>query len=143
MPTDPQTLNLIFLLTQACEDLARASLTAAQNQLQAKSITQADFDVAFSDYATAMQQARNMYYQASHNQAQQMASSIDIKKLTDETTSLKNSLAKLQKAELILTTSFEVIAVTAAIAAAVTSPNAATLGAVGVSIQALAETIGG
>ena len=73
MAIDPDSLKEVFQLTQLCEDVARAALGIAQDQLRTKLITQEVFDQAFQDYGLAMQKARDMYYQASHSLAQQIA----------------------------------------------------------------------
>ncbi|HEY0189940.1 MAG TPA: hypothetical protein VGC42_02385 [Kofleriaceae bacterium] len=127
MPTDPNALQSVLTLAQSCEDLARGALGVAQAQLRAQLISQAEFDQAFNDYSVAMQKARDLYYQASHNLAQQIAGDADIKKLTAETAALTKSVQHLQKIDHILTLSFGVVTLTAAIATAILTPGTATL----------------
>lgn len=143
MPTNSDTLALVLTLGQACEDLARAALTIAQVQKKANSITQDEFDQAFQDYSVSMQKARDMYYQASHSLAQQVATSVDLKSLTDQTLSLKDALARLQQTEKVLTISFGVVTAIGAVATAVLAPNATTLAAAASSIGAVASGVGG
>jgi len=127
MPTDPTALQGVLSLAQSCEDLARGALGVAQAQLRAQLITQAEFDSAFNDYSVAMQKARDMYYQASHNLALQIAGSDDIKKLTAETESLTKAVQRLQKIDHILTLSFGVVTLVAAVTTAIVTPGTATL----------------
>lgn len=127
MATDTDSLTEVLLLAQLCEDVARAALNVAQGQLRAKTIAQEVFDQAFQDYGLAMQKARDMYYQASHGLARQITSSADLKTLTDQTAELKRSLANLQKVEHVLTISFGVVTLVAAVATAVITPSSAAL----------------
>lgn len=127
MANDTDSLTEVLQLAQLCEDLARAALAVSQGQLRAKVIAQDAFDRAFQDYGLAMQKARDMYYQASHGLAQQIIHSSDLKTLTVETTALKASLANLQRTEHVLTVSFGVVTVVAAIATAVITPSSTTL----------------
>jgi O6-methylguanine-DNA--protein-cysteine methyltransferase len=141
MAQDPDTLLCVLALGRACEDLVRAVLDIAQSQLRTRAITQQDFDQAFGDYTTGTQRARDMYYQASHDLAQQIASSADLKRLTDETAALKSSLAKLQTTEHVLAISFGAVTTIAAIATAVTAPSVDTIGAAAKTIATLTGTI--
>ena len=143
MPIDSDTLAMVLELGQACEDLARAALAVAQAQLRAKAIDQDDFDQAFQDYGLAMQKARDMYYQASHSLAQQVAASADLKTLIDQTTTLKNALERLQMTEHVLSISFGVVTVVAAVATAVLTPSAATIGAVASAAGTVGAAIAG
>jgi len=127
MAIDTDLLTEVFQLAQACEDIARAALGIAQDQLRAKLITQDVFDQAYQDYGLAMQRARDMYYQASHSLAQQIIHAADLKTLTDQTAELKAALSRLTKTEHILTISFAVVTLAATIATAVTAPNPVTL----------------
>ena len=127
MAIDPTALQNVLQLAQSCEDLARGALGVAQAQLRVQLITQAEFDQAFNDYSVAMQKARDLYYQASHSLAQQIAGSADIKKLTDETQSLNASVQKLQKIDHVLTLSFGVVTLVAAVTTAIITPGTATL----------------
>ena len=141
MAADDDSVALVLALSQACEDLAGAALDAAQARLVAKTMSQDDFNQAYQDYSTAMQRARDMYYQASHSLAQQIASSNDLKNLTKQTADLNKSLANLKSTEKALTISFGVVTAIAAVATAVTAPSAATLGAAATAIGSLANTI--
>jgi len=127
MAIDPDSLTEILQLAQICEDVARAALRIAQDQLRTKLITQDVFDQAFQDYGLAMQKARDMYYQASHSLTQQIIHAADLKTLTDQTAELKASLARLTRTEHILAISFGVVTLAATIAAAVTAPGEAAL----------------
>ena len=127
MAIDPDALTHVLELGKTCEDLARGALGVAQAQLRAKLITQAEFDQAFGDYGTAMQKARDMYYQASHDLAQQILHGAELKTLTDQTAALNQTLASLQKAEHILKISFAAVTLVAAVATAVITPGAGTL----------------
>lgn len=127
MPTDPIALQGVLSLAQSCEDLARGALGVAQAQLRAQLITQAEFDSAFNDYSVAMQKARDMYYQASHNLALEIAGSAEIKKLTAETESLTKAVQRLQKIDHILSLSFGVVTLVAAVTTAIITPGTATL----------------
>jgi len=127
MANDTDSLTEVLLLAQLCEDVARAALTVAQDQLRAKAIAQDVFDQAFQDYGLAMQKARDLYYQASHGLAQQITSSADLKTLTEQTAELKKSLANLQKVEHVLTISFGVVTLVGAVATAVITPSSAAL----------------
>ena len=143
MTIDPDMLNLVLTLGQACEDLARAALTVAQQQRRAGAISQDDFDQAFQDYGVSMQKARDMYYQASHDLAQQVAASADLKTLADQTTQLKNAVASLQKTEHMLSISFGVVTLVAAVATAALAPSPATIGAAASAAGSLGTTIAG
>src|SRR3954468_22484302 len=99
MAIETDSLTGVFQLAQVCEDVARAALGIAQDQLRTKLITQDVFDQAFQDYGLAMQRARDMYYQASHSLAQQIIHAADLKALTDQTLELKAALARLIKTE--------------------------------------------
>lgn len=127
MAIDTDSLTEVLLLAQLCEDIARAALAVAQDQLRAKVIAQDVFDQAFLDYGLAMQKARDMYYQASHSLAQQIIHASDLKTLTAETAALKQGLAKLTKVERVLSISFGVVTLTAAVATAVIAPGSAAL----------------
>ena len=127
MAIDTDSLTEVLQLAQWCEDLARATLNIAQNQLRTKVIAQDVFDQAFQDYGIAMQKARDMYYQSSHGLAQQIIHSSDLKLLAEQTTELKRSLANLQKAEHVLSITFGVVTLVGAIATAVNTPGSATL----------------
>jgi hypothetical protein len=127
MANETDSLTEVLLLAQLCEDVARAALTVAQDQLRAKAIAQDVFDQAFQDYGLAMQKARDLYYQASHGLAQQITSSADLKTLTEHTAELKKSLANLQKVEHVLTISFGVVTLVGAVATAVITPSSAAL----------------
>jgi len=143
MAIDTDSLTEVFQLAQICEDVARAALGIAQDQLRTKLITQDVFDQAFQDYSLAMQKARDMYYQASHSLAQQIIHAADLKTLTDQTTELKVALARLTKTEHILAISFGVVTLAAAIATAVTAPSEAALRAAVSAGIALKTTITG
>lgn len=127
MANNTDALTEVLELAQQCEDLARAALAVSQGQLRTKVITQDIFDRAFQDYGLAMQKARDMYYQASHGLAQQILHSADLKTLTSETAALKSSLTNLQRTEHVLSISFGVVTVVAAVATAVITPNSLTL----------------
>src|SRR5258705_12889768 len=101
------------------------------------------FDRVFQDYSAAMQKARDMYYQASHGLAAQIASSGDLKALMVETVELNRSLAQLQKTERVLTISFGVVTAVGAIAGAVTVPGTASLEAAYAAAKTLQQAIGG
>jgi hypothetical protein len=140
MAIDPDALTQVLQLGQTCEDLARTALGVAQAQLRAKLITQDEFDKSFQDYSMAMQKARDMYYQASHDLAQQILHGAELKTLTDQTAALNQTLAKLQKTEHVLAISFGALSLVAAIAVAVTAPGTATLAgayAAGTALKAL------
>jgi ribosomal protein L16 Arg81 hydroxylase len=141
MANDTSSANLVLQLAEGCEDVARAALTVAQSQLRAKLITQEVFDQAFQEYGTAMQEARDMYYQASHDLAQQIRHSADFKTLADQTTELKQALSHLKKAEQVLSISFGVVTLVGAIAAAVAAPSSTTLQAALASATSLKQTI--
>jgi hypothetical protein len=143
MAIDPDSLTEVFRLAQICEDVARAALGIAQDQLRTKLITQEVFDQAFQDYGLAMQKARDMYYQASHNLTQQIIHAADLKTLTDQTAELKASLARLTRTEHILTISFGVVTLAATIATAVTAPGEAALLAAMTAGMALKTAITG
>jgi len=123
MAIDPDSLTEVLQLAQICEDVARAALGIAQDQLRTKLITQEVFDQAFQDYGLAMQKARDMYYQASHSLAQQIIHSAGLKTLTGQTAELKAALSRLTRTEHILTISFGVVTLTATIATAVIAPS--------------------
>ena len=123
MAIDTVSLTEVLQLAQVCEDIARAALSIAQDQLRTKLIAQELFDQAFQDYGLAMQKARDMYYQASHALTQQIIHSADLKTLTDETAALKQSLARLNRTEHVLSISFRVVTVIATVATAVTVPS--------------------
>ena len=143
MAIDPAALQEVLALAQTCEDLARAALRVAQDQLRVKQITQSEFDQAFGDYGVAMQKARDMYYQASHNLAFSVAQSADCKTLAVQAKALGDALAHVQTLEHVLTISFGVVTLVALIATAVGSPsNAALEGAVNAA-AALKTTITG
>jgi hypothetical protein len=127
MAIDPTALQDVLQLAQTCEDLARGALGVAQAQLRAQLIPQGDFDQAFGDYGVAMQRARDMYYQASHNLAQQIAQSADIKALTAQTQALNQSIVHLQKIDHVLALSFGVVTLVAAITTAIVTPGTTTL----------------
>lgn len=143
MAIDTDLLTEVLQLAQGCEDVARATLTVAQNQLRAKLIAQDVFDQVFQDYGLAMQKARDMYYQASHGLAQQIIHSADLKALSDQTAELKKALSHLQKAEHVLSISFGVVTLVASVAAAVTTPSSVTLQAALSSATTLKQTITG
>ena len=143
MAIDTDSLAEVLLLAQACEDVARATLGVAQSQLRTKVITQDVFDQIFGDYSIAMQKARDMYYQASHGLAQQIMHSADLKTLASETAELKKSLAHLQKAEHVLSISFGVVTVVAAVTTAVITPSSVTLQAALNGCLTLKQTITG
>jgi hypothetical protein len=143
MAIDTEPLTQVLQLAQICEDVARAALGIAQDQLRTKLITQDVFDQAFQDYGLAMQKARDMYYQASHSLAQQIIHAADLKTLTDQTTELKASLARLTRTEHILAISFGVVTLAATIATAVTAPGEAALRAAVTAGTALKTTITG
>jgi hypothetical protein len=143
MAIDPDALTKIQDLGKACEDLAHGALGVAQSQLRARLITQAEFDQAFADYTTAMQKARDMYYQAAHGLAQQILHVPEIKALTDQTAALNQTLASLQKADHILKISFAAVTLVAAIATAVVTPGAGTLAGAYAAGTALKTLIAG
>lgn len=142
MATDADSLTEVLLLAQLCEDVARAALTVAQGQLRAKLIAQEVFDQAFQDYGLAMQKARDMYYQASHGLAKQITSSADLKTLTDHAAELKKALAHLTKVEHVLSISFGVVILVAAVATAVTAPSPAALREALAAAATLKQAIG-
>jgi ribosomal protein L16 Arg81 hydroxylase len=111
MAIDPDALSQVLQLGQTCEDLARTALGVAQAQLRAKLIRQDEFDQSFQDYNTAMQKARDMYYQASHGLAEQILHAPALKTLTDQTAALNHTLAQLQKTEHVLAISFGAVAI--------------------------------
>ncbi len=123
MAIDTDLLAEVLQLAQACEDVARAALGIAQDQLRTKLITQDVFDQAYQDYGLAMQKARDMYYQASHNLAQQIIHAADLKTLADQTAELKSALSRLTRTEHVLAISFGVVTLAASIATAVTAPS--------------------
>lgn len=127
MAIDTDSLTEVLQLAQTCEDVARAVLGIAQDQLRSKLIAQEVFDQAFQDYGLAMQKARDMYYQASHGLAHRIVHSADLKALTDQTTELKKALVHLNKTEHVLSISFSVVTLVAAVATAVTVPSGTTL----------------
>jgi len=127
MAIDSAALTEVLQLAQVCEDVARAALVIAQDQLRTKLIAQDVFDQAFQDYGLAMQKARDMYYQASHGLAQQIVHSDGLKRLSDQTTELKNALSHLNKVEHVLSITFGVVTLVGAVATAVTLPSEATL----------------
>lgn len=127
MAINTDSLTEVLQLAQTCEDVARAALGIAQDQLRSKLIAQDVFDQAFQDYGLAMQKARDMYYQASHGLAQRIIHAADLKALTDQTTELKKALAHLNKAEHVLSITFGVVTLVAAVATAVTVPSGTTL----------------
>lgn len=127
MAIDSDALTEVLQLAQVCEDMARAALGIAQDQLRAKLIAQDVFDQAFQDYGIAMQKARDMYYQASHGLTQQIIHSDGLKTLSGQTADLKKALAHLQKVEHVLSISFGVVTLVGAVATAVTLPSEATL----------------
>ncbi len=132
MAIETDSLTQVLALAQLCEDLARGALAVAQSQLRARTIAQDTFDQAYQDYGLAMQKARDMYYQASHQLAQQIIPTADLKTLTAQTVALNQSLANLNKVEHVLSISFGVVTVVAAVATAVTAPSSASLaGAIG------------
>jgi hypothetical protein len=143
MAIDPNTLQDVLALAQTCEDLARAALKVAQDQLRAKQITQAEFDQAFGDYGVAMQKARDMYYQASHNLAATVAQSADCKTLAAQTKALNDALAHLTKVERVLTISFGVVTLVASIATAVGAPTKAALEGAATAADSLKSAITG
>jgi hypothetical protein len=127
MAIDSAALTEVLQLAQVCEDVARAALVIAQDQLRTKLIAQDVFDQAFQDYGLAMQKARDMYYQASHGLTQQIVHSDGLKTLSDRTTDLKNALSRLNKVEHVLSITFGVVTLVGAVATAVTLPSEATL----------------
>jgi len=129
MAIDTDLLTEVFQLAQACEDVARAALGIAQDQLRTKLITQDVFDQAYQDYGLAMQKARDMYYQASHSLAQQIIQAADLKTLAVQTAELKAALSRLTKTEHVLAISFGVVTLAATIATAVTAPSGPALSA--------------
>jgi len=143
MAIDPDSLTEVFQLAQICEDVARATLGIAQDQLRTKLITREMFDQAFQDYGLAMQKARDMYYQASHSLAQQIIHTTDLKTLTGQTAELKVALSRLTKTEHILTISFGVVTLAATIATAVTAPSESALQAAVTASLALKTAITG
>lgn len=143
MAIDPDALAEVLALAQGCEDVARAALGVGQRLLRDKAITQDTFDKVFQDYSTAMQKARDMYYQASHGLAQDIASAADLKELVAQTAALHRSLARLEKTEHVLTISFSVVTAVAAFAGAVITPSAVTVAAAYAAAKSLKQTIGG
>jgi len=127
MAINTESLTEVLQLAQVCEDMARAALVIAQDQLRAKLIAQDVFDQAFQDYGIAMQKARDMYYQASHGLTQQIIHSDGLKTLSGQTADLKKALAHLQTVEHVLSISFGVVTLVGAVATAVTLPSEATL----------------
>ncbi len=127
MAIDPDALAQVLQLGQTCEQLARAALGVAQAQLRAKLITQDEFDQSFQSYGQAMQQARDMYYRASHGLAQEVLQLAELKTLTDQTAAINQTLASLQKAAHALALSLAAVTLVAAIATAVLAPGAGTL----------------
>jgi hypothetical protein len=142
MAIDPTSLQEVLALAQTCEGLARAALQVAQDQLRTKQISQAEFDQAFGDYGVAMQKARDMYYQASHNLAATVAQSADCKTLAAQTKALGESLAHVQKVEHVLAISFGVVTLVSSIATAVGAPTKATLEGAASAAEALKSAIG-
>lgn len=143
MAIDPGNLQEVLALAQTCETLARAALKIAQDQLRAKQIAQAEFDQAFGDYGMAMQKARDMYYQASHNLAATVAQSADCKTLAAQTQALSDSLARVQKIDHVLTISFGVVTLVSTIATAVGAPTQAALAGAATAAATLKSAIGG
>jgi hypothetical protein len=125
--TNTNSLADVLALAQSCEEVARATLGVGQRMLRAKDITQETFDQVFQDYTLAMQKARDMYYEASHGLVQQLLQSAELKALTGETAELNRSLARLQKTEQVLTISFSMVTLVAALATAVMTPGSETL----------------
>jgi hypothetical protein len=142
MAIDADSLTEVLLLAQLCEDVARAALNVAQGQLRAKTIAQEVFDQAFQDYGLAMQKARDLYYQTSHGLARQITSSAELKTLTRETTELKKALASLTKVEHVLSISFGVVTLVAAVATTVTAPSSAALQEALAAARTLKQAIG-
>ena len=142
MAIDPSNLQEVLALAQTCETLARAALKVAQDQLRAKQIAQDEFDQAFGDYGVAMQKARDMYYQASHNLASTVAGSADCKTLATQTQALSDALAHVQKVDHILTVTFGVVTLVSTIAAAVGAPTTAALEGAGNAALSLKSAIG-
>jgi hypothetical protein len=143
MPIDTNALTEVLGLAQACEDVARSALGVAQNQLRTKAIAQEVFDRAFQDYGLAMQKARDMYYQASHGLAQQIMQSADLKRLSDQTAALKQALEHLKTTEHVLSISFGVVTLVAAVATAVTMPGSESLEAALSAVGTLSKAISG
>jgi hypothetical protein len=141
MAIDTGSLTEVSQLAQVCEDLARATLTVAQDQLRAKLITQDVFDQAFENYSAAMQKARDMYYQASQGLAQQILHSADLKTLSGQTAELQKALASVQKAEHVLSISLGVVTLVGLVAAAVSTPTSDTLKAALNAATSLKTTI--
>lgn len=142
MAIDPDSLQEVLALAQTCENLARAALRVAQDQLRAKQITQAEFDQAFGDYGVAMQKARDMYYQASHDLAATVAQSADCKALAAQTHALGEALAHVQKIDHVLTISFGVVTLVSTIATAVGAPTTGALEGAAKAAEALRSAIG-
>ncbi|HET9621246.1 MAG TPA: hypothetical protein VFP84_07765 [Kofleriaceae bacterium] len=142
MAIDPASLQEVLALAQVCEDLARAALKVAQDQLRAKQISQSEFDQAFGDYGLAMQKARDMYYQASHDLAHSVAQGADCKALAAQTKALGESLGRLQKVEHVLAISFGVVTLVASIATAVGAPSEHTLAGAANAANSLKTAIG-
>jgi hypothetical protein len=143
MAIDSDSLAEVLKLAQACEDVARATLTVGQNQLRSKLIAQDIFDQVFQDYGVAMQKARDMYYQASHTLAQEIIHGADLKTLIDQTAELKHALVNLQKAEHVLSISIGVVTLVATIATAVLTPTTAALQTAVSATTTLKQTITG
>ncbi|HEX2690611.1 MAG TPA: hypothetical protein VHN14_28540 [Kofleriaceae bacterium] len=143
MAIDNDSLTEVLQLAQTCEDVARATLTVAQNQLRTKLIAQDAFDQVFQDYGVAMQKARDMYYQASHGLVQQILSSTDLKVLVIQTAELKAALVNLKEAEHVLSISVGVVTLIASVATAVITPSSDTLKGAVSAATTLKQTITG
>ena len=143
MAIDTDSLTAVSQLVQACEDLAHAVLTIAQDQLRTKLITQDDFDQAFQNYTLAMQKARDMYYQASSSLAQQILHATELKTLSNQTSELKAALSHLTRTEHVLAISLGVVTMVASVAVAVIGPSETSLRAAVTAGISLKTTITG
>jgi hypothetical protein len=141
MAIDTEWLKDVLALAQACEEFARGMLAVGQRQLKAKQITQEAFDQVYSDYALAMQKARDMYYQASSGLVQQITSSADLKALLAETAELNSAVATLQKAAKVMTISLNAVTLVGAITGVIVAPGAASLEAAYAAAKTIKQSI--
>lgn len=137
----PTKVDSIFRLAQAYEETAGEIIDLALAQQRAGLLSQSEFNQVYQDYMSIMQRARDMYYGASHQLAQSIATEADVAALSTATDDLKKTLTGLQTTEKAISIALKVLTVVGTVAAAVLDPTHVSVAAAAASIATAAQGI--
>jgi hypothetical protein len=137
MPTQDE-IQRTFDLAHKQELIAGNTFSLAQKHYPSGS---PEFNQAYHDYVSTMQNVRNIYYLVSHNVIQSIASGEDLNKMEIATKQLQDSLDKLQVVESDIVIALRILTLAAAVTAVVVAPTPAGMSAAVSAVSALAEAI--